>query len=117
MQIKFVANGTKQGPLHNLPVSTPYMTKNYLQQKRFQAQSNGTTYVYDLPGMFRQMTERLWKEFSKARPSVDIRIPEKVLIDCKELVLNGDKLEEIPRLPGENDVHMFNTIFASLIYI
>lgn len=31
-------------------------------------------------------------------------MPEKVLMDCKELVLVGDKLEEIPRLPGENDV-------------
>lgn len=42
--IKFQAYGKRQGPLHNLPISTPYMTKDYLQQKRFQAQSNGTTY-------------------------------------------------------------------------
>lgn len=104
LQIKFLAYGTKQGPLHNLPISTPYLTKDFLQQKRFQAQSNGTTYVYDMPDMFRQMTERLWKEFSKARPTVDIRMPEKVLVDCKELVLVDDKLEELPRLPGENDV-------------
>lgn len=99
-----MAYGTKQGPLHNLPISTPYLTKDDLQQKRFQAQSNGTTYVYDMPDMFRQMTERLWKEFSKARPAEDIRMPEKVLIDCKELVLVDGKLEEIPRLPGQNDV-------------
>ncbi|XP_031639002.1 acetyl-CoA carboxylase isoform X2 [Contarinia nasturtii] len=105
-EIKFMAYGTKQGPLHNLPISTPYLTKDFLQQKRFQAQSNGTTYAYDMPDMFRQMTERLWKEFAKARPSVDIRMPEKVLLDCKELVLVDDKLEEIPRLPGENDCGM-----------
>lgn len=54
-----MAYGTKQGPLHNLPISTPYLTKDFLQQKRFQAQSNGTTYVYDMPDMFRQMTGTL----------------------------------------------------------
>lgn len=54
--IKFEAWGPKQGPLHDLPISTPYMTKDYLQLKRFQAQSNGTTYVYDIPDMFQQVT-------------------------------------------------------------
>lgn len=110
-EIKFVAYGKKQGPLHNLPISTPYLTKDFLQQKRFQAQSNGTTYAYDMPDMFRQMTERLWKEFSKARPTVDIRMPEKVLLDCKELVMVDDKLEEVPRLPGENDVSLTNNTY------
>lgn len=104
--IKFNAYDSKQGPLHGLPISTPYMTKDFLQQKRFQAQQNGTTYVYDIPDMFRQMTERLWKEYSKARPTVDIRIPEKVLIDCFELVLDGDVMTEVQRLPGENDIAM-----------
>ncbi|XP_058168228.1 acetyl-CoA carboxylase [Anopheles ziemanni] len=104
--IKFQAYGNRQGPLHGLPISSAYMTKDFLQQKRFQAQSNGTTYVYDIPDMFRQMTERLWKEFSKARPTEDIRIPEKILLECNELVLNGDTLEEIQRLPGENNVGM-----------
>ncbi|XP_052899542.1 acetyl-CoA carboxylase [Anopheles moucheti] len=104
--IKFQAYGNRQGALHGLPISSPYMTKDFLQQKRFQAQSNGTTYVYDIPDMFRQMTERLWKEFSKARPTEDIRIPEKILLECNELVLNGDNLEEIQRLPGENNVGM-----------
>lgn len=103
-QIKFVAYGPKQGPLHNLPISTPYLTKDYLQQKRFQAQSNGTTYAYDLPDMFRQMAERQWKEYSKARQSIDIRIPEKILLECVELVLDGEILKEEQRLPGENDV-------------
>jgi acetyl-CoA carboxylase / biotin carboxylase 1 len=42
--IRFQAYGQRQGPLHQLLISTPYMTKDYLQQKRFQAQSNGTTY-------------------------------------------------------------------------
>lgn len=104
-QIKFESYGPKQGPLHGLPISTPYLTKDYLQQKRFQAQSNGTTYVYDIPDMFRQVTERLWKEYLKSRPHLDIPIPQKVLLDCVELVLVGDnQLEEVKRLPGENNV-------------
>lgn len=54
--------------------------------------------------MFRQMTEKLWKQFSKERSTEDIRIPEKVLMECNELVLKGDTMEEVQRLPGENDV-------------
>lgn len=104
LQIKFHAYGDKQGSLHGHPISTPYMTKDFLQQKRFQAQSNGTTYVYDVPDMFRQMTERHWREFSKARPTVDIRTPDKILLECKELVLENDTLVELQRLPGENNV-------------
>lgn len=56
--------------------------------------------------MFRQMTERHWREFSKARPTEDIRMPEKVLVECVELVLDGDNLCEVQRLGGENDVGM-----------
>jgi acetyl-CoA carboxylase/biotin carboxylase 2 len=36
-------------------INTPYVTKDLLQAKRFQAQSLGTTYVYDFPEMFRQV--------------------------------------------------------------
>ena len=53
--MKFEALGGKQGPLHGLAVDTPYLTKDYLQLKRFQAQHSGTTYVYDFPEMFRQV--------------------------------------------------------------
>jgi acetyl-CoA carboxylase / biotin carboxylase 1 len=59
---------------------------------------------FDLPDMFRQNCEKLWKQFSKERPNEDIRIPEKVLMECNELVLNGDSMDEVQRLPGENDV-------------
>jgi len=40
-----------------------------LQQKRFQAQSAGTTYVYDIPDMFRQMIETLWQEYILEHPN------------------------------------------------
>lgn len=53
-QIMFQSYGDKQGPLHGMLINTPYVTKDLLQAKRFQAQTLGTTYVYDFPEMFRQ---------------------------------------------------------------
>ncbi|XP_054291063.1 acetyl-CoA carboxylase-like isoform X2 [Macrosteles quadrilineatus] len=108
--IRLESMGAKQGSMHGMPVSTPYLTKDYLQQKRFQAQSQGTTYVYDLPDMFRQVTERLWQEYIDERPSEAIVKPISVM-DCIELVLEiGEdgqmSLVEQKRLPGENNVGM-----------
>ena len=55
MQIMFQSYGDKQGPLHGMLINSPYVTKDLLQAKRFQAQTLGTTYVYDFPEMFRQV--------------------------------------------------------------
>lgn len=52
----FQAYGDKQGPLHGMLINTPYVTKDLLQSKRFQAQTLGTSYVYDIPEMFRQVS-------------------------------------------------------------
>ena len=54
VQMTYQAYGPKKGALHGLLISTPYVTKDHLQLKRYQAQTNGTTYVYDFPEMFRQ---------------------------------------------------------------
>ncbi|GLV36890.1 Acetyl-CoA carboxylase [Carabus blaptoides fortunei] len=106
--IRFEAYGPTQGPLHGLPISTSYLAKDYLQQKRFQAQSAGTTYVYDIPDMFRQMVDLDWKEYIEARTKEDIRVPDKVM-DFVELVLEPEteaRLLEQKRVPGENNVGM-----------
>lgn len=39
----FLNFGSKQGPQHGMLINTPYVTKDLLQAKRFQAQSLGTT--------------------------------------------------------------------------
>lgn len=94
--------------MHGLPISTPYLAKDYLQQKRFQAQSTGTTYVYDYPDMFRQMVDLQWKQYSEQRPSQNIKIPDK-LMDFVELILDPEtetRLIEQKRVPGENNVGM-----------
>ncbi|XP_045594879.2 acetyl-CoA carboxylase isoform X3 [Procambarus clarkii] len=102
--IKFEGFGIRQGPLHGLPISTPYMTKDYLQLKRFQAQTNGTTYVYDFPEMFRQALERVWEEHLLERGGGSV---PSHLMNLVELVLDqDDQLVEEKRLPGENNIGM-----------
>lgn len=107
--MKFEAwHGTssKPGPLHDLPISTPYMTKDYLQQKRYQAQNNGTTYIYDFPDMFQAALVKLWEEYLECRP--EIEMPQQVMTYV-ELVTdpaNPSRLIEHKRMPGENDCGM-----------
>jgi acetyl-CoA carboxylase/biotin carboxylase 1 len=98
--VKFEAYGPRHGPLHGLPISTPYMTKDYLQLKRFQAQSNGTTYVYDYPDMFRQTCKRMWNEYIARHSKDNVILPE-LLVSSVELVLDVEgNLIEQKRLPG-----------------
>ncbi|XP_023198872.1 acetyl-CoA carboxylase 2 isoform X2 [Xiphophorus maculatus] len=97
-QIMFQSYGDKQGPLHGMLINTPYVTKDLLQAKRFQAQSLGTTYVYDVPEMFRQALFKLWVPGDKC--------PKDVLI-CTELVLDPEgRLVQMNRQPADNDVGM-----------
>ncbi|XP_076006847.1 acetyl-CoA carboxylase isoform X2 [Genypterus blacodes] len=97
-QIMFQSYGDKQGPLHGMLINTPYVTKDLLQAKRFQAQTLGTTYVYDFPEMFRQALFKLWGPGDN--------YPKDVLM-CTELVLDPqDRLVQMNRLPGDNDVGM-----------
>lgn len=58
LQIMFQSYTGKHGPLHGMIINSPYVTKDLLQAKRFQAQSLGTTYVYDFPELFRQVCVR-----------------------------------------------------------
>ncbi|KAJ0182987.1 hypothetical protein K1T71_000963 [Dendrolimus kikuchii] len=105
--IMFQSYGPKQGPMHGLPISTPYVTKDYLQQKRFLATSQGTTYVYDLPDMFRQVVERRWRECIEDG-SVDGPPPDNVMSSVELVVeADGDRgIVEVTRLPGQNNVGM-----------
>lgn len=107
-QLKFESclESHKPGPLHELPISTPYMTKDFLQFKRFQAQSNGTTYVYDFPDMFQAALTKMWEDYLENRP--DLEMPRQV-INTVELVIDPNdpnNMLEQKRVPGENDVGM-----------
>ncbi|XP_075709617.1 acetyl-CoA carboxylase 1 isoform X2 [Rhinoderma darwinii] len=105
-QIMFQAYGDKQGPLHGMLINTPYVTKDLLQSKRFQAQSLGTTYVYDLPEMFRQALLKLWESMDASAHIPKSPLPSDVLI-YTELVLDDQgQLVHMNRLPGGNEIGM-----------
>ncbi|XP_078535903.1 acetyl-CoA carboxylase 1 isoform X1 [Lissotriton helveticus] len=105
-QIMFQAYGDKQGPLHGMLINTPYVTKDLLQSKRFQAQSLGTTYIYDIPEMFRQALIKLWEFMDATTILPNIPLPSDVLT-YTELVLDDQgQLVHMNRLPGGNEIGM-----------
>ncbi|XP_078663986.1 acetyl-CoA carboxylase-like isoform X7 [Branchiostoma floridae x Branchiostoma belcheri] len=105
-QIMFQGYGGKRGPLNGMLLNTPYMTKDHLQAKRFQAQSLGTTYIYDFPEMFRQALLKLWKQHVSRREGVQAPADNE-LLTCTELVLDSQsQLVEMNRQQGENDIGM-----------
>ncbi|KAM9625723.1 acetyl-CoA carboxylase 2 isoform 2-T2 [Morphnus guianensis] len=96
--IMFQSYGDKQGLQHGMLINTPYVTKDLLQAKRFQAQSLGTTYVYDFPEMIRQALFKLWGS-SELHP--------KDVLTYTELVLDSQgHLVQMNRVPGGNEVGM-----------
>nr|XP_061801537.1 acetyl-CoA carboxylase 1-like isoform X7 [Nerophis lumbriciformis] len=105
-QIMFQAYGDKQGPLHGMLINTPYVTKDLLQSKRFQAQSLGTTYVYDFPEMFRQALKKLWHSSQAHAFLPKCPLPSE-LLTFTELVLDAQgQLVQMNRLPGGNEIGM-----------
>ena len=110
--LKFVTFGKELGPMHGLPVSTPYMTKDYLETKRSKALALETTFVYDYPDIFKVNIKDSWKDHSSKcyvtenhchHPKNDAD-----MFSCVELVLDADgkKVVERKRYPGENDIAM-----------
>ncbi|KAM6049509.1 acetyl-CoA carboxylase 1 isoform 6-T7 [Chlamydotis macqueenii] len=105
-QIMFQAYGDKQGPLHGMLINTPYVTKDLLQSKRFQAQSLGTSYVYDIPEMFRQSLIKLWESMNEHAFLPTPPLPSDILT-YTELVLDDQgQLVHMNRLPGGNEIGM-----------
>ncbi|XP_035531627.1 acetyl-CoA carboxylase-like [Morone saxatilis] len=102
----FQAYGDKQGPLHGMLINTPYVTKDLLQSKRFQAQSLGTTYVYDFPEMFRQALKKQWHSSQAYAHLPKCPLPSE-LLTFTELVLDAQgQLVQMNRLPGGNEIGM-----------
>ncbi|KAM8960679.1 LOW QUALITY PROTEIN: acetyl-CoA carboxylase 2 [Pelodytes ibericus] len=96
--IMFNSYGDKHGHMHGMLINTPYVTKDLLQSKRFQAQSLGTTYIYDFPEMFRQALFKQWGSENKY---------PKDILTYTELVLDTQgQLVQLNRLPGGNEVGM-----------
>jgi acetyl-CoA carboxylase/biotin carboxylase 1 len=85
----------KKGQLDGRALHDPYLTKDQLQYKRFTAQSNSTTYVYDLPEMFRRALLVSWKQYLEINKLKDQSIPKDNFV-YQELILdniNQSKIE------------------------
>ncbi len=78
------------GPLDGRALHDPYLTKDQLQYKRFTAQTNSTTYVYDLPEMFRRALAASWKQYIDLNRLKDQSIPRDNFV-CQELILDNRK--------------------------
>ena len=52
----------EHGPMHCLPVSTPYITKAHTETKRSKALALETTYAYDFPDLFKTNVVAIWRE-------------------------------------------------------
>lgn len=107
--IKFcsLSSGPELGPWHGLPVSTPYMTKDFLETKRSKALALETTFVYDFPDIFKVGLKEMWK--NHVTKNKHVKIPtESEMFSCIELVLTKDesKVIERKRYPGENTIAM-----------
>eukprot|EP00047_Mylnosiga_fluctuans_P011844 m.23124 g.23124 ORF g.23124 m.23124 type:complete len:2267 (+) comp3852_c0_seq1:80-6880(+) len=95
------------GPLHGHSVMEPYGTKDKTQLKRYNAHSNGTTYVYDFCDLFKEAIAQRWQAVAaaggQATPDTD------TAVSCVELVLDDeaqDGLREEKRPVGTNNVGM-----------
>jgi hypothetical protein len=84
----------KTGPLDGRALHDPYLTKDQLQYKRFTAQSNGTTYVYDLPEMFRRALLLIWKQYLELNKLKDQSIPKDSFV-YQELILDNTNQSKI----------------------
>ena len=110
--LKFITFGKEQGPMHGLPVSTPYMTKDYLETKRGKALALETTFVYDYPDIFKVNIKDTWKDYSTKNNGTEnhCKLPKNDadMFSCVELILDneGKKVVERKRYPGENDIGM-----------
>ena len=80
----------RAGPLDGRGVHDPYLTKDQLQYKRFTAQSNSTTYVYDLPEMFRRALLSSWKQHNELRRPKDSSVPKENFV-YQELILDSSQ--------------------------
>ncbi|KAK1441623.1 hypothetical protein QVD17_07665 [Tagetes erecta] len=95
------------GPLHGVPVNTPFQPLKLIDQKRILARKSNTTYCYDFALAFEAALENIW---SSKLPGVNR--PGGKLVNVTELVFAdprgswGTPLVEINRQPGQNNVGM-----------
>nr|XP_043619198.1 acetyl-CoA carboxylase 1-like [Erigeron canadensis] len=95
------------GPLHGVPVNTPFQPLGLLDQKRLLARKSNTTYCYDFALAFEAALENIW-----ASKVVSDSRPKGKLVNVTELMFAepsgswGTPLVAVNREPGQNKVGM-----------
>ncbi len=93
--------------MHNLPVSTPYITKAHTETKRSKALALETTYAYDFPALFKNNLIEMWREHRLRNPDCVCPADSEVC-SYVELVLDSEekKVVEGHCYPGHNTIGM-----------
>ena len=97
-----------QGPMHCLPVSTPYITKAHTETKRSKALALETTYAYDFPDLFKNSMIDIWRTHRSKYSSQSCQTPlDSEVCSYQELVLDedGKSVTEGHCYPGEYYLH------------
>jgi hypothetical protein len=96
------------GTLHGIKVTTPYPSKDHLQQKRYIAKNIGTTYIYDFIELFAKAVHEEWDKYLKKKGGKKEVVPsEDKLVVAIEMDLDeNEQLVEVTRHQGENKIGM-----------
>uniref|UniRef100_A0A1X7VP53 Uncharacterized protein n=1 Tax=Amphimedon queenslandica TaxID=400682 RepID=A0A1X7VP53_AMPQE len=96
------------GPLHGIKVSTPYPSKDQLQQKRYVAQNLETTYIYDFIEFFKQAVLQQWEDYqtNSSEPKLTTPSEDKVVTAIEFDLDQNDQLQVVSRHPGDNTIGM-----------
>nr|APH81346.1 ACC [Paracyclopina nana] len=95
------------GPMHCLPVSTPYITKAHTETKRSKALALETTYAYDFPDLFKNSLIEVWREHrTHCQVSTCVHPLDSEVCSYQELVLDedGKSVTEGHCYPGHNTI-------------
>lgn len=95
-----------KGPMHCLPVSTPYITKAHTETKRSKALALETTYAYDFPDLFKNSIIEIWRNHRSKFPEDGPHPLDSEVCSYQELVLDeeGKQVTEGHCYPGHNTI-------------
>lgn len=110
-EIRFESYSNKLGPFHGRQLRTPYLTRDHLQLKRYTAQSNGTTYVYDFPEMFRQALMKMWRQYFNR-----VKALEKNISETTKSMHKYKKLTNFQAATLENNKNELNNLMESKFF-
>jgi acetyl-CoA carboxylase/biotin carboxylase 1 len=93
--------------LDGMPINTAYPTRDLLQAKRYEAQSMGSSYVYDIVDLCRTGVWELWENYKEVNKMDSKLLPNKEnVLTAEEFVLENDQLKKINRHVAQNKIGM-----------